>query len=192
MNIILDGVEPGAAANLGEEAFTEGRLAEPLYWHFGTEFDALYISHLVRATSLANDRLQFLGITLATPNVEIGLTGTSDPWEVDLTNREYVYRKIPSTLLNLEPGGTKTYAVLFLSKKYLADNDPSKRLQNAAGGPKWPQSAEAHATLQTLRAELQTLKAENDKLWRAMQEISQHPDSVQSSKLRQFLNSNAP
>lgn len=186
--ILVQGVEE-SAGTLGDEAMSLPAQNAELYWYFGAEYGTNYRPYLIKATYLSGDDLVFRGIDLEDRDTEIGPTDSTDTFAVDLSNLNYVYRDEPSTLVNLNPGGTKKYALLFLSDAYIETYDLSKRLAAAVGDPKYPQSAEA---VFIAKVALKKLTDKYQKAWLGIQTISQQKSISTNEHLRQWLKDFAP
>lgn len=141
--IILRGVEPETLAmKTDDKAFTRPEEGANLSWIHETKFN-VYNPFLIKASSLSDDKrtLQFRGVDLLNRK-EFGKandTDDGDDYVVDLYNDKHAYRHKPSTLDELEPGGEKAYAILFLSEEFLKTRDSANKLAlRAQGGPKYP------------------------------------------------------
>lgn len=197
--IKLLGDEPAAKAKLTGKAFSKPAPGANLTWFLGTDHAIHYLPYLVKAVSLANQKLQFRGVNLEDPNKEFGPTGPNDHYEVDLDSNNEVYRHAPSTLANLEPGGDKTYAVLFLSQNFLNSKDPQAKLIVAQGDPKYPPVAfEREAKLRKefeelnkahveLKAMHQTLQTKYTDAANELKSIVLAPAASQSIELRKLV-----
>jgi len=140
-DIQIIAVEQPADVNIDEVAFPKPAPGAELRWYWLTE-EQSYNAHLVKLISREGDTLAFRGVELANPDAAFGPKGANNPanYTVDLGQVRYVYRERPSTLVDVEYGGARSYALLFLSDEYIRDKDPQERLANArvADGPKWP------------------------------------------------------
>lgn len=197
MTIDLKGFESENIPNLTDAAFAKPAADAHLYWWFAQPFLTNYQPYLIKATSLpTQNELWFRGVKLDDPNQDFGRTDTTD-YFVDLRTLADVYRPKPSTLAGLEPGGTRAYAVLFLSKDYVSNNDELDRLKLAKGGPKYPQSAEA--TILELRAantalteKYNKLAAKYQKAESLLKSIMRETTTLQNLKLEQLHEDSTP
>lgn len=197
MTIELQGFESDSIPNLTDRAFAKPAADAHLYWWFSQPFLTNYQPYLIKATSLQNENeLWFRGVNLTNPNEDFGRNATTD-YFVDLRTLAHVYRPIPSTLAGLEPGGAHAYAVLFLSKAFIDDNDELDGLKAARGGPKYPQSADA--TIRELKSANSALTEKYDKLaakyqnaLQTLKSIMKETTALQNLKLEQWQEDSTP
>jgi hypothetical protein len=113
-----------------------------------------YHPYLVKVLSLRDNVLTFRGVHLDNPDIEFGPDGKPDSfYAVNLLDAKQVYDEKPTTLLEVEPGGEKSYIILFLADPFLALHDKGEWLsKQAMGRPKWPEGAEASVLRMVLKS----------------------------------------
>lgn len=113
-----------------------------------TAVDDAYAPYLVKIHSLADDRAMVSFVDCQTGEV------LDEQVEIDLTDRELVWNRLPSTLEGWN-SGTTDCAFLFLSSKI---HERSSQAQLSGGGTgKWPRAAAVTAGLSQVRIHVREL-----------------------------------
>lgn len=180
-----------SSGTVGTEAFAQPEQGVTLYWFFDAEYGTNYRPYLVKATSLSGNTLQFRGINLDDRTIEIGPTSTTDSYSVNLSDEDHVYTAEPSSLTNIDPNGTKKYAILFLTDRFISENDSTHRLYAAGNvtGPKYPQSAEA---LIATNAAYRKLQKKYEDAWNEIRELVRQNKANHVPTLQQWIQEFAP